>query len=291
VIASEPDLRLAAAWDADPSAVPGVISSHAVRDADTAVSRADAVVVCAPTDQRPGLCVRAARAGRPVLVALPLARSAAEARSAAREMERSRTPALPMFHLRELPALGRLRGILRSGLLGRVSGVTATYVNADALDRRLHGPTGWMLDPRRAGVGALGELAIHLLDALAGLGSVPMLDAVALDRGPAGSTDLGGVGVGRWADAPLSLRASRVTRPPGLELTIAGAAASAEVRGGILELVAEDGSRERWVGPPPDPGESVRSFTARLRTRQLGRDGLAGAISAQETIERAAGVG
>src|ERR687895_2357187 len=108
VLASEPDLRLAAVWDADPSAIPAAASGAAVARAETAIGRAHAVVICAPTDQRPALCVQAARAGRPILVEKPVGRSAAEARAVAREIARSRTPAVAALFLRELPALGRL---------------------------------------------------------------------------------------------------------------------------------------------------------------------------------------
>src|SRR3954465_11134129 len=84
VIASERDLRLAAARAADPSAIPVAPGAAAVTRAETAIRRSTIVVVCAPTDQRPALCVQAAQAGRPVLVEKPLARTAAEARAAAR---------------------------------------------------------------------------------------------------------------------------------------------------------------------------------------------------------------
>jgi hypothetical protein len=145
VIASEPDLRLAAAWDADRSAIPGAIANYVVSDAERAIRRADAVVVIAATDQRPELCVRAARAGRPVLVEKPIARTAAEARALAREIARSRTPAMPALFLRELPALHRLQGVLRAGLLGRLSAASASYLHAGALDGSLSGP---LLDAR-----------------------------------------------------------------------------------------------------------------------------------------------
>lgn len=287
VIASEPDLRLAAAWDADPSAVPGRIASHAVLDLDVALRRADAVIVCAPTHQRPGICARAARAGRPILVERPVAPTASEARSLAREIARSRTPAHAAMFLRELPALARLRNVLRADVLGRLSGVSATYMSPPASSGALAATAAWMHDPRRAGVGGLGDLGIHLVDALAALGSLPRLDALSLDRGPVGTTDLGGVAVGRWNGIPLSLRTSWTSRPAGLELTINGALAAAVLRDGALEIVAEAGTRERWIGSPPDAGEAVRAFVRRLRTRRLDLDGLAGAIRAQETIERA----
>jgi predicted dehydrogenase len=287
VIAAEPDVRLAAAWDDDPSIVPGVVAAHAVRDLDTAISRADAVVILAPADRRPELCVRAARAGRPVLVEKPVARTAGEARAAAREIERSRTPVLATLFLRELPALGRLRAVVRSGLLGRLAGASATYVHGGGLDGTLAGSAAWMQDPRRAGVGGFGDLALHLVDALSMLGTMPILDAVALDRGRPGGVDLGGMAVGRWGDVPVGLRTSWVTRPAGFELIVSGAAGTATVHEGTLELTSSDGPPERWVGAPPDPGESMRAFLDRLRKRQFSRDSLAPAIRAQEIIERA----
>jgi predicted dehydrogenase len=287
VIAAEPDVRLAAAWDPDPSVVPGVVASQAVRELDTAIGRADAVVVLAPTDRRPEICVRAARAGRPILVEKPVARTAGEARAAAREIGRSRTPALAMLFLRELPALDRLRAVIRSGLLGRLSGASASYVHAGAVDGTLAGPAAWMQDPRRAGVGGFGDLALHLVDALAVLGAPPALEAAALDRGRPGGVDLGGTAVGRWGEIPLGLRTSWVTRPAGFELAVAGAAGTAVVQQGTLELTIPDGPPERWVGAPPDAGEAVRAFLDRLRARRFSRDSLAPAIRAQEIIERA----
>src|SRR5207245_8285615 len=131
---------------------------HAVGDLDTAIRRADAVVVCVPTDQRPAVCARAAQSGRPILVEKPIARTTAEARALAREIGRSRTPAYPALFLRELPALARLRAVLRADLLGRLAGVSASYVHAGALTGAFSGPMQWMHDPRRAGVGGLGDL-------------------------------------------------------------------------------------------------------------------------------------
>jgi predicted dehydrogenase len=287
VIASEPDLLLAAAWDADRSAVPGVIANYAVSDAERAIRRADAVVISASTDQRPELCARAAQAGRPVLIEKPIARTAAEALALAREVARTRTPAVPALFLRELPALQRLQGVLRAGLLGRLSAASASYLHAGALDGAFLGPVAWMRDPARAGVGALGDLAIHLVDAFAALGELPRLLAVSLDRDATGRGDVGGSVLGRWRNVPVTLRASWVTRPAGLELSISGARATAVVRDGSLEIVSDTGSGERWIGAPPDAGDALRAFAVRLRSRRFARDGLAPAIRAQEALERA----
>src|SRR5688572_14301021 len=134
VVASEPDVRLVAVWDADPAAIPGAVAGAAVGRPESAIRRANAVVICAPADQRPALCVQAARAGCPLLVETPVARTAAEARATAREVARSRTPAMAALYLRELPALRRLDGLLRERMLGRLAGVGARLQHAGALD-------------------------------------------------------------------------------------------------------------------------------------------------------------
>jgi predicted dehydrogenase len=292
VLASEPDLRLAAVWDADPSAIPGPVSAASVSRSETAIGRAHAVVICAPTDQRPALCVQAARAGRPILVEKPLALTAAEARAVAREIARSRTPALAALFLRELPALSRLRGVLQERLLGRLASVSAGFAHAGAVERWFEGPWAWMRDPRRAGVGGFGDLALHLLDALASLtpDEPPTLAAVTLDRAGRGA-DLGGAGVGSSAGVPLTLRAGWATRPGGLELVVAGASGTAVVRDGVLELVRGAGSAERWVGAPPDAGEAVRAFAVHLRGGRFPRDGLTRVVVAQQVLEAAVAFG
>ena len=290
VLASEPDLRLVAAWDADPSAIPGAIAGVGVLRAETAIRRAHAVVICAPTDQRPALCAQAARAGRPLLVEKPVARSAAEARAVAREVQRSRTPAMPALFLRQVPGLARLRAVMRERMLGRLAGVSATFTHAGALDGWFDGPTAWMRDIDRAGVGGFGDLALDLVDALAALSAdePPRLAAVAYDR--AGRGDVGGIAVGAWAGVPLTVRASWVVRPGGLELLVTGAAGTAALRGGTLELLGDGGVPEQWVGAPPDAGEAVRAFASCLRSRRFPRDGLAPAVRAQEVLEAAARV-
>lgn len=285
VVASEPDVHLGAVWSADRSAVPGEVADYLVQSPDTAISRADVAIVCAPTDERPALCVRAAQAGRPILVEEPLARTAAEAARVAREVARSRTPAYATLFLRELPGLGRLGALLRSDVLGRVTAAAATYVEPMALNGGA--VTGWMQQARRAGGGAMTHLGIHLVDAMTALGARPRLDAVRLDRRGANASDVGGAGLGRWGDVPLTMRTSWVVRPGGLEVVINGTAATAALRDGTLEIAADLGAPERWVGAPPDAAEAVRAFLARLRARKLGDDGLRAAVAAHEVIERA----
>jgi hypothetical protein len=72
-----------------------------------------------------------------------------------------------------------------------------------------------------------------------------------------------------------------------LELVACGAAGTATIRDGVLELIAGGGAAERWVGAPPDAGEALRAFARRLRARRFPRDGLGPAVRAQERLEAA----
>jgi hypothetical protein len=146
-----------------------------------------------------------------------------------------------------------------------------------------------MRDPSRAGVGGFGDLALHLVDALAALRAdePPALHTVAFDRPTPGAADVGGIALGTWAGAPLSVRTSWAVRPGGLELVVSGSAATAVLHEGVLELDRGGGEPERWVGPPPDAGEAVRAFANRLRARRFPREGLAPAVQAQALLEAA----
>src|SRR3954470_15379299 len=152
-----------------------------------------------------------------------------------------------------------------------------------------------MRDPERAGSGGFGDLALHVVDALAALRAdePPALHAVALDRpgggggGRGGRADVGGTALGTWAGVPLAVRASWAARPGGLEVVVTGAAGTATLRDGVLELDSGGGRPERWVAPPPDAGEAARAFANRLRARRFPRDGLAPAVEAQALIEAA----
>jgi predicted dehydrogenase len=191
--------------------------------------------------------------------------------------------------LRHLPALARLGGILRERMLGRLAGASATFAHPGVLEGWFDGPRAWMRDTARAGVGGFGDLALHLVDAFSVLPAdePPRLAAVAYDRGTGSRGDVGGIGLGTWAGVPITVQASWAVRPGGLELLVTGAAGTATVRGGTLEVVRGGGTPERWVGAPPDAGEAVRGFAASLRSGRFPGDGLAPAVRAQEVLEAA----
>ena len=293
VVASERDLRLAAVWDSDPSAIPGAIAGQAVRAAETAIRRGTIVVVCAPTDQRPALCVQAAQAGRPVLVEKPIARTASEARALAREVARSRTPAMAALFLRELPALRRLRDVLRERLVGRLAGsprASRTQARSTAGSRARRRGCATRRAPASAG-SATWRCTCWTRS--------PRCPPTSRRGSPRSRSTATGAAPATWAGSRWARgrarrcpcgRAGRSGRG-GLELVVAGSAGTATLRDGTLELARGGGEPQRWIGAEPDAGEALRGFAARLRARRLPRDGLDPAVEAQALLEAAVRVG
>ena len=262
VLAAEPDARLVAAWDSDPSAMPAAISGAAGRARRDGDRRANAVVVCAPTDERPALCVQAARAGRPVLVEQPVARTAAEARALARELartphagDRRAVPARAARARAAWPACSRER------MLGRLASVDGGVRPPGRARRPVRRPARVDARPRAGRRRRLrrprAAARRRARDARARRAAA--LAAVALDRPRARARrrrrhrgrDVGG----RAADAARGLGGA--ARRAGAR--VAGAAGTATLRDGVLEL--DRGGRR------PSAGSARRRTPARRCAR------------------------
>ena len=290
VLASEPDLRLVAVWDADPSAIPAAISGAAVARAETAIRRANAAVICAPTDQRPALCVQAARAGLP-----DARREAGRADRGGRPRRRARGRpqpdpgdggAVPARAARARPARGRAARAAGRAPRGRDGGARAPGrgrrlvrrpARVDARPgprrrRRLRRPRAACRRRARGAPGRRAARAPHRRARPAGDGERRRRRHRARHlggRAAHGPHELGG--------AARRARGRRRRGPPARRPCTRACSCSTAARG----------EPERWVGPPPDAGEAVRAFANRLRARRFPRDGLAPAVQAQALLEAA----
>lgn len=135
VAASEAGCRLAAVVDPDPAALERagqlVPDAALMRDADQLLGDAaiDAVIIASPAATHASLACRALKLGKHVLVEKPLAMSVHEAQAVG-AAERASSGVAMVGHLMAYhPALVQLKGLLRSGELGRLHYLHSTRVN------------------------------------------------------------------------------------------------------------------------------------------------------------------
>lgn len=122
----------------------------------------DLVDICVPNHLHREIAVRAAEEGKAVFCEKPLARDLAEARAMLQAAERAGVPHMVCFNYRFFPAVRLARKLIREGGLGEVRQFRAIYLQDWLVDPRF--PRTWRLDRARAGSGALGDTAVHIVD-------------------------------------------------------------------------------------------------------------------------------
>ncbi|WP_018655487.1 Gfo/Idh/MocA family protein [Actinomadura flavalba] len=121
--------------------------------------------ICTPGDTHTEIALAALAAGKHVLCEKPLANSVAEAAElvAAAEAAAGRgVRSMVGFNYRRVPAVTLARRLVLSGRLGEIRHVRAQY-----LQDWLTSPDAehtWRMDRDRAGSGALGDIASHIVD-------------------------------------------------------------------------------------------------------------------------------
>ena len=125
----------------------------------------DVVDICSPGYLHAEMAIAALDAGKHVLVEKPLANTVAEAEAMAdaarRAVERGIT-SMVGFNYRRVPALALARELIAEGRLGTIRSVRSAYLQDWLADAE--SPMTWRLDKERAGSGALGDIASHLVD-------------------------------------------------------------------------------------------------------------------------------
>ncbi|NCT90651.1 Gfo/Idh/MocA family oxidoreductase [Cellulomonas sp. APG4] len=125
----------------------------------------DLVDICTPGDTHAEMAVAALEAGKHVLCEKPLANSVAEAEAmtAAAEAASARgVRAMVGFTYRRVPAVALARELVAEGRIGAVRQVRAQYLQDWLADPAA--PLSWRLDRAKAGSGALGDIAAHVVD-------------------------------------------------------------------------------------------------------------------------------
>jgi predicted dehydrogenase len=125
----------------------------------------DAVYVATPPSSHMEYTVAVARAGKPVYVEKPMARSHAECRRMIEVCEFSRVPLFVAYYRRALPRFLAVRSWIREGRIGVIRRVDVRF-RKKALQEDLEGKKHWRLDPDVAGCGYFCDLGSHMIDLL-----------------------------------------------------------------------------------------------------------------------------
>ena len=180
--------RLAALFDPDPvsrrrgEALFGVPASGELQ-AFLATPGLGAVYVAAPNHAHRALVEAAAGAGLPVLCEKPMATTYADAKAMVDACAQAGVRYATAFDQRFHPAHQALAALVAEGRLGIVTAVRIVYACWLPADWGGSGAgDNWRIDPRRAGGGALMDLAPHGLDLASYLLGEPLVDVAAMGQ-------------------------------------------------------------------------------------------------------------
>src|SRR4029079_12251115 len=121
--------------------------------------------VCTPGDTHAEIAIAALEAGKHVLCEKPRANTVAEAEAmvaAAARANAHGVRSMVGFNYRRVPAIALARQLIAEGRLGEIRHVRAQYLQDWIVDPQF--PLVWRLQKERAGSGALGDIAAHIVD-------------------------------------------------------------------------------------------------------------------------------
>jgi len=138
--------------------------SEAASDWRAVVARADVDVVdvCTPGDSHAAIAIAAAEAGKAVLCEKPLANTVADAERMRDAARKAGVVHMVCHNYRRAPAVALAKRLIEAGRLGRIHHWRGTYLQDWIVDPAF--PRVWRLEKKRAGSGALGDIASHSVD-------------------------------------------------------------------------------------------------------------------------------
>jgi predicted dehydrogenase len=125
-------------------------------------AKPDIVVIATPPFLHKAIALRAFEVGAHVLCEKPLAMSRAEGRAMLEAAAWFKRVAMTGFNWRFPPAVQELHARVEAGALGRPFHVYSRWLGARYADESA--PATWRLDRSQAGLGAMGDMGVHLID-------------------------------------------------------------------------------------------------------------------------------
>jgi predicted dehydrogenase len=125
----------------------------------------NAIYVATPPDAHKEYAIKAMRAGKPVYVEKPMARTYAECQEMIKVSEETEIPLFVAYYRRALPGFLKVRELVESKAIGKVNLVNIRFYRPVDDDYRGK-ESPWRFRPEIAGGGLLYDLASHTLDFL-----------------------------------------------------------------------------------------------------------------------------
>jgi len=122
----------------------------------------DIVDVSTPGDSHMEIAIAAARAGKVVFCEKPLANTVRDAERMLAAVEKAGVLHMICHNYRRAPAVTLAKQLIAEGQLGEIRHYRGTYLQDWITDPNF--PLVWRLDKKRAGSGALGDIAAHSID-------------------------------------------------------------------------------------------------------------------------------
>ena len=167
----------------------------------------DAIYIATPPGSRVDIAEKVARSGRPCYLEKPMARNLTESQEIFHAFESRSIPLFVAYYRRSYPKFQRLKALLDSGKLGRISAVQYR------LERSFVSSSGWRQEVSTSGGGLFVDLGSHILDLLDFLlGPLTMSEGLAVKGSDADESSpedvvgisfgfgspLQGIGTGLW---------------------------------------------------------------------------------------------
>jgi predicted dehydrogenase len=149
-------------------------------DADELINdpEVDAVYVATPPDSHREYAVRVAKAGKPVYVEKPMARTALECEEMIAACDDAGVGLFVAYYRRAMPRFETVKELLDGGRIGQLRSVSIRNERSPQMNE------GWRVDPEISGGGHFVDLGSHILDLLDWLlGPVTSAAGVATNRG------------------------------------------------------------------------------------------------------------
>jgi predicted dehydrogenase len=167
-----PHSRLIAVTGRNPEHVQDFARRHAIPkwfpDSERLINdpEVDAIYIATPPDSHASYTLQAARAGKPVYVEKPMARTYAECQAMITACKAANVPLFVAYYRRCLPAFLKIKELMDGGAIGSVRCIATRLILPPHPEDRIPGQLPWRVRPEISGGGYLYDLASHQIDYL-----------------------------------------------------------------------------------------------------------------------------